>query len=273
MSEESQMDTLAYSSRMLTWAPLGKLLFVSTVLVANLVTSSVFVPLIVLIIGLALMAYSTNFKIPFLIFLALAEAVLILIIGCGMVSISGTSGKVMWDTHILWLHVHMTVESFNKAWLILFRGVAGIAMVMAFATSTPIPYLSQALKQIRMPKEVSELVIMIYRYGFLLLERMETMYKAAACRMGFNGFIRSIKSTASIAVGIFISSSALADKAQIALSCRNYRGYFPVYNQPATAGIKWILVSVAVAAALLAFGFHTDDWVNIAALMFGEEYA
>ena len=236
----------------------------------NLITSSMFVPLVTLLLGLGLMAYSTNFKIPLLISLALAEAMLILVIGCGMVSISGTSGALMWDTHVLWVHIHMTVDSFNKAWLILFRGVAGMAMVMAFATSTPIPYLSQALKQVHMPKEVSELVILIYRYGFLLLERMEVMYKAAACRMGFNGFMRSIKSTASIAVGIFISSSALADKAQIALNCRNYRGYFPVYNQPAKTGIKWVLLSAAVAVVILLFGLYTADMVDMAAIFFGE---
>ena len=269
-SEESQMDTLAYSSRMLSWAPLGKLLFVIAVLIVNLITDSMLVPLVTLIIGLGLMAYSTNFRIPKLIAFALLEAMLILVIGCGMVSISGTSGAVMWDTHFLWMHIYMTVDSFNKAWLILFRGVAGMAVMMAFATSTPIPYLSQALKQIHLPTEVSELVVLIYRYGFLLLERMEVMYKAASCRRGFNGFMTSIKSTASIAVGMFISSSAMADKAQVALNCRNYRGYFPVYNTPSPMGAKWVLVSAAVFVAILLFGMYTAGWVDMAAVFFGE---
>ena len=270
MSEQSQMDTLAYSSRMLDWAPLGKLLFVIVVLVANIATSSVIVPIVTLLIGLGLMAYSTNFRIPLLVGIALLEAMVILVFGCGMVSISGTSGAVMWDTHVLWIHIHMTVDSFNKAWLILFRGVAGMAVMMAFATSTPIPYLSQALKQIHMPKEVSELVVLIYRYGFLLLERMEVMYKAASCRMGIHGLITGLKSTASIAVGMFISSSAMADKAQVALNCRNYDGYFPVYNTPSPTGAKWIAVSAITFILILAFGMYTSDWVDMAGLFFGE---
>ena len=269
-SEESQMDTLAYSSRMLSWAPLGKLLFVIVVLVVNIMTGSMLVPFVTLAIGLILMAYSTNFKIPFMIALALGEAFIILVFGCGMVSISGDSGAVLWDTHVLWVHIHMTVDSFNKAWLILFRGVAGIAVMMAFATSTPIPHLSQALRQLHVPKEVSELIVLIYRYGFLLLERMETMWNAAHCRMGFNGFMNKIRTTASIAVGIFISSSNMSDKAQIALECRNYQGYFPVYNAPAKTGVKWVAIAVLAFVLIFLFGHYTEGIIDMSEIFFGE---
>lgn len=255
---------------MLSWAPLGKLLFVIVVLIANIVTSSMIVPFVTLAMGLVLMAYSTNFKIPFMIALALAEAFLILVVGCGMVSISGDSGVVLWDTHILWIHVHMTVDSFNKAWLVLFRGVAGIAVMMAFATSTPIPHLSQALKQIHMPREVSELVVLIYRYGFLLLERMESMWDAAHCRMGFNGFMNTMRTTASIAVGIFTSSSNMSDKAQIALDCRNYQGFFPVYNMPPKVGVKWILIAVLTFVLIFLLGTYTEGWIDMSEIFFGE---
>ena len=55
MSEQLQMDTLAYSSRMLGWAPLGKLLFIIAALIANIITSSMIVPIFTLALGLCLM--------------------------------------------------------------------------------------------------------------------------------------------------------------------------------------------------------------------------
>lgn len=268
MSEESQMDTLAYSSRMLHWAPLGKLFFAVVLLVVNILTPSILVSIIIFVIGLIMMAYSTNFKVPFIIALFIGEAVLIAFIGAGVISILGEdSVPAIWDTDFLWLHFHMTVDSFNEAWLILFRCVAGIGVMLAFATSTPIPHLSQALRQLRLPAEVSELVVLIYRYGFLLLERMETMWSAASSRMGFNGFRRSINSAASIAVGMFISSFGMADKAQVALDCRNYRGYFPVYNMPPKMGVKWVVFSLVVAIALYYFGTQTGDVINMATIL------
>ncbi len=264
------MDTLAYSSRMVGWAPLGKLLFVIAALVANIMTQSIAISVATLVLGLALIWYSTNMRIPLIVALALAEAFVILVFGCGMVSITGDAGtEAIWDTDILWVHVHMTVDSFNKAWLILIRGVAGMALMMAFATSTPIPHLSNALRQIRIPPEIAELVVLIYRYGFLLLERMEVMWNAASCRLGFNGFRRTMSTTAAIAVGMFVQSTNMADKGQIALDCRNYRGYFPLYNAPPKTGIRWVAASAAVFAAILVFGYLTADWIDMHSILLG----
>ena len=269
-SEHIRMDALAYSSRMLNWAPLGKLILVIAVLVVNVMTDSVITAFAVLALGLALMAYSTNLRIPFMLGVAIAEALLILIVACGIISINGDhSQPCIWSAHFLWLDFYMTADSFNQAWLVLLRSVAGITMMMAFATSTPIPHLAQALRQIRIPDEICEIVVLIYRYAFLLLERMDTMWSAAGSRLGFSGIRRSISTVASIAVGIFTSSMNLADKAQVSLECRGYRGYFPIYNRPQRAGIGWISVAIVAFALLYILGIHTEGVVDFAGLAFG----
>ena len=269
-SEHIQMDALAYSSRMLNWAPLGKLLLVVVVLVVNVMTDSAITALAVLALGLVLMAYSTNMRIPFMLGVAIGEAVLILIVACGIISINGdTSQPYIWRANFLWLDLYMTADSFNQAWLVMVRAVAGITMMMAFATSTPIPHLAQALRQIRVPDEICEIVVLIYRYAFLLLERMDTMWSAANSRLGFTGFKRSMRTLASIAVGIFTSSMNLADKAQVSLECRGYRGYFPIWNRPRRAGLGWVAVAVAAFALLYWLGVHTEGVVDFAWIAFG----
>ncbi len=269
-SEHTQMDALAYSSRMLNWAPLGKLLLVILILVANVMTGSVITALAVLAIGLAMMAYSTNMKVPFMLGVAIGEAVLILIVACGIISINGdTSQPCIWSADFLWLNLYMTADSFNQAWLVMIRAVAGITVMIAFATSTPIPHLAQALRQIRVPDEICEIVVLIYRYAFLLLERMDTMWSAANSRLGFSGFKRSMKTIASIAVGIFTSSMNLADKAQVSLECRGYRGYFPIWNRPQKAGVAWIAVAVVVFVLLFVLGKHTEGVIDFSHIVFG----
>ena len=269
-SEHIQMDALAYSSRMLNWAPLGKLLLIIVVLIANVMTDSVVTALAVLAIGLALMAYSTNMRIPFMLGVAIGEAILILIVACGIISINGdTSQPCIWRADFLWLDLYMTADSFNQAWLVMIRAVAGITVMMAFATSTPIPHLAQALRQIRIPDEICEIVVLIYRYAFLLLERMDTMWSAANSRLGFSGFKRSMKTIASIAVGIFTSSMNMADKAQVSLECRGYRGYFPIWNRPQRAGVGWVAAAVVVFALLYVLGMYTEGVIDFAGLAFG----
>ena len=269
-SEHIRMDALAYSSRMLNWAPLGKLILVIAVLVVNVMTDSVITAFAVLALGLALMAYSTNMRIPFMLGVAIAEALLILIVACGIISINGDhSQPCIWSEHFLWLDFYMTADSFNQAWLVLIRSVAGITMMMAFATSTPIPHLAQALRQICIPDEICEIVVLIYRYAFLLLERMDTMWSAAGSRLGFSGIRRSISTVASIAVGIFTSSMNLADKAQVSLECRGYRGYFPIWNRPKKAGFGWVALAIVVFVLLYVVGRYTEGVVDFAQIVFG----
>jgi cobalt/nickel transport system permease protein len=271
VSEQVQMDTLAYSSRMVGWSPLGKMFLILSLIVVGLLTNSIVVPICTLIIGLTLMAYSTNFKIPSLIALAIGEAILIMIIGCGMISIMGkTSDPALWDTNILWFHIHMTEASFNQAWLVFLRAIAGVTLMLAFATSTPIPHLAQALGQIKIPKEITEIMVLIYRYSFLLLERMQTMRSAADCRLGFAGFVRSFKTTAGIAIGVFSSSMEIGDKAQCALDCRNYSGTFPVFRVPRKISVKWVIFSITLAVVLLVFGMYSVGWIDMSDVFFGK---
>ena len=268
VSEHIQMDALAYSSRMLNWPPLGKLLLVISLLIVNVMTDSVIVAVAVMVLGLALMAYSTNMRIPFMLGVAIGEALLILIVACGIISVNGdTSQPCVWNADFLWMDFYMTVDSFNQAWLVLIRALAGITVMMAFATSTPIPHLAQALRQIRIPDEICEIVVLIYRYAFLLLERLDTMWSAAGSRLGFSGLKRSMRTTASIAVGIFTSSMNLADKAQVSLECRGYRGYFPIYNRPPKAGVAWVGLAVLAFALLYVLGTYTEGLVDFAGLL------
>lgn len=272
MSEEQRMDILVYGSKMVSWSPLGKLLFVLSLLIVNICTDSLFVPIVTLAIGIAMLFYSTACKIPKLILLAFSGAILIIVVGVIMVLITGNDGNyVIWDSHLLWLHICVTDTSFNKAWLVFLRSIAGIALMIFFATSTPIPHLSQGLSQIHIPNEITELVTLIYRYAFLFLERMEVMWNAAQCRMGFNGFMNTMRTTATIAVGMFITSFYMVNKTQIALKCRNYHGVFPVYNTPAKMSIKWIFTSIAIFIATLVLGYYTSNAINMAEIFFGEK--
>ena len=98
MSEQAQMDAIAYSSRMLDWSPLGKLFFVLCMLIVGLLTDSILVTLITFTIGIILMGYSTRFRVPLILSLAIGEAILIMILGSGMISIMGdTNQPALWD--------------------------------------------------------------------------------------------------------------------------------------------------------------------------------
>jgi len=260
-SDQVEIDGIAYSSRMVGWSPLGKLFFTVALLLVGLTADSIVVPIITFCIGLCLMAYSTNFKLPLIILLAIGEAVLIMIIGCGMISILGNhSEAAIFQDKILWFDVYMTKASFDQAWLVFFRAIAGVTLMLSFASSTPIPHFAQACRKLHMPVEIIEIIVLLYRYTFLLLERMLTMIKAAKCRLGCNGVGRTIRSYAGAMVGTFIFSIELAEKSEVSLASRNYQGCFSVYRMPKSISAAWILVTIAAVVMLYFFGRDVVNW-------------
>ncbi len=243
------IDEIAYASPAKNWPPLGKFFLALALLIVSLLSSSILIPLVVLIIGFFLLFYSTRLRFPRAIAIALLDAMLIVAIGAVIIAFV-TSGETLWSWMLGPIHLEVSKEGMRSALLVFTKAMAGILVMLFFATSTPIPHFAHALRQIRMPAEISELFILVYRYSFLLLEQLEVMYLAATCRLGFKGWKNKLRTTSKLAVGLFIRSLDTAERSQIALNCRSFRGDFPTYRPPARMGALWILIPLLVFASL-----------------------
>jgi len=240
------VDEIAYASPAKNWPPLGKLLLALSLLLVSLISSSLPIPLLVLTVGTVLLYYSTRFRFPRAIVLALIDAALVLALGAVIVALL-TAGTPLLSWNVAGVQITITREGWEAAIFIFLRAMAGVTVMLFFATSTPIPHFAHALRQLRMPVEIAELFILIYRYSFLLLEQLESMHVAASCRLGFRGARNKVRTTSRLAVGLFLRSLDMAERSQAALNCRSYQGYFPSYRPPAKLTAAW------VAAPLLAF--------------------
>ncbi len=112
------------------------------------------------------------------------------------------------------------------------RAVAGVT-VMPFLS--PLPHdshLANALRQAN-PGQIVELTILIYRYSFLLYRAaLDTMYVAAQSRLGFRG-TKNSPDDREVARWRIHSSMDMAERSQVALNCRSFRGEFHCYRSPA----------------------------------------
>ena len=232
------------------WPPLGKLFLALSMLLASIFASSVVVPAVVLVVGAGLLAYSTRFRFP----QSRADrhcldGLAVLIIGALVIALI-TPGTTIYSFDPFGLRLILSDNGMNLGLLVLMRALAGMSVMLFFATSTPIPHLSEAMEQLRLPKEISELVVLIYRYSFLLLELLGTMYLAAQCRLGFKGFRNKFRTSGKLAVGLFTRSMEVADRSQVALECRGFRGQFHSFRPPARVTWLWIVVPALVFAGL-----------------------
>jgi energy-coupling factor transporter transmembrane protein EcfT len=120
-----------------------------------------------------------------------------------------------------------------------------------------------------MPVEIIEIIVLVYRYSFLMLEQLQVLWNAASARLGFSSYRRSFRTVASIAVNVFVSSLDMADRSSNALLCRNFNGTFPVFRPPKDITVAWILLAAGAAAGLYLFGLYSEGWIDPASFVFG----
>ncbi|MFH1095153.1 MAG: cobalt ECF transporter T component CbiQ [Candidatus Micrarchaeota archaeon] len=258
----SSIDEMAYRSPLRAWSPVGKLLLCVALLAGSILAPSPFVPLLVLVIGLALLAHSSSLRLPDIVKFACLETVVMLFISVAIIALL-MPGTPFLSFSIAGLPVVITREAFNLAILLFIRAAAGFSVLLFFASSTPIPHLFHALRQAGLPAHVAELTVLIYRYSFMLIEQLGQMFTAADCRMGFLGIRRSLRTCGLILANLFGRSMDFAERAEAALYCRNFKGEFPLLRLPPRLSMRWILASASVFVALFLIGRASVGWLTV----------
>jgi cobalt ECF transporter T component CbiQ len=182
-------------------------------------------PIFTGIIGLSLFLYGSSLRPPGLMIKLFIYAQVFIIIGSLLFTVVMPGGMLL-EIKMLGSTITVTDAGVSFALLLYARATAAILLMFAFAVSTPVPHLSAALRKLRLPDVFVEMMVLIYRYTFLLMESAERMHLAAECRFGYAGRMRSIKTTSKLTVGVFMRSLDTAEKGQVTLQCRNYRGEF-----------------------------------------------
>jgi len=222
--ERLDIDYLAYSSRMRSWNPaLKALLSLSTILLCLLLdnphvsAAALFFMafLAVAVGGIALREYIGTLTTPIVFILLSALAVAVeysakpageyrLFLGFGYLY---TSGPMLARSALLTLKVMACVSALNM--LIL---------------ATPFSELIAVLKKARVPRLIIDLMHMIYRFIFILLEVSHRMRASAEARLGYRDTKTSWYTFGHIAGNLLVLSLRRAGAYYDAMEARCYDG-------------------------------------------------
>jgi cobalt/nickel transport system permease protein len=118
----------------------------------------------------------------------------------------------------------MTADGLDSA-LLLFTRALGCASAMNFlALTTPLVDLLDLGRRLRLAPLLLDLMTLIYRFIFTLLESLERMRTAQDARLGYSGFWRGMSSAGSLAARLFVDAYQRSARVQIALEGRGYAG-------------------------------------------------
>ncbi len=225
-------------------AGLGAILLclVSTSYIPPLFIAAVLTGSILLLARVDARTYTELFILP-LWFAVMSVAGIILITG---------GNEVFWQWNPLpYFALSITRESINQGVFILCRVIGGMSALCFISLTTPMTDIFIALRRCRVPGEVIDLMMIIYRTIFILMDQVIQIYHAQMMRLGYSGYRESIQSFARLCGAAFIASWDAGDDLIRAMDARCYDGKFAVMgeNRP-VEGIPVLAVVFFLATAV-----------------------
>lgn len=149
-----------------------------------------------------------------------------------------------------------TKEAVMEAVLVTGKVLTGTTCLYMISLTTPMYELVGVLRRWHMPKVMIELMVLMYRFLFLLLELYEHMKQSAQARLGDIGLRQGYRSFFAICTNLLILAFRRASDSFDAMEARGYDGElrFLERKKPVTKRQKWLLAGygMLVGMGLLA---------------------
>lgn len=170
-----------------------------------------------------------------------------------IVLVSGGGGAIWSWQPFSWLSLSITPESIDYGIYVLCRTLGGMASLLFIALTTPMTDLFVVMRQCRVPPVLIELVMVVYRTIFTLLDQLVRCYDAQVMRLGYSTRRESIRSFATLCGAVFIASWNTGEDQIRAREMRCYDGRLvvlgetrPVETRPALAAAGFLLAALAL---------------------------
>ncbi|HVP25913.1 MAG TPA: cobalt ECF transporter T component CbiQ [Methanomicrobiales archaeon] len=152
-----------------------------------------------------------------------------------------------------WLSFSITRASLNEGIFVFCRVIGGMSALIFIALTTPMTDLFGVMHRCRIPEEVLDLAMMIYRTIFLIMDQLVQTYQAQRMRLGYSSFSESIRSLSTLCGSVFISGWIAGEDLVRAMDARCYSGQFamlgkvrPIELRPLLTMASFLFVSSAI---------------------------
>ncbi len=153
------------------------------------------------------------------LFMAFSIIVLLFMLG---------GGEVIWRfSPVSWINLTITDGAVRQSVLILCRVFGCTISLFFIALTTPMTDLFNGMKRCRVPVELIDLMMIMYRYIFIIYEQAREIWRAQVMRLGYSRVGEGIRSFSMLCGMLFISSWNAGEDLIRAMDCRCYDGIFP----------------------------------------------
>ena len=128
------------------------------------------------------------------------------------------------DIPVFNFFISITISSQEKGVKLLLVSLSSISVLINFAATTPLGDIIYALKKLKLPWVLIELMYLLYRYIFSLFYVFNSLQISAKTRHGFSKIKTSYRTSMMLATRLFNKSFYMARNSYNAMESRMYNG-------------------------------------------------
>jgi cobalt/nickel transport system permease protein len=202
--------------------------------------------------GLAVLAA----RIPLRVFVGvlLAEGTFLALTTIGValsITVKDPTGIAQWAWQVGPLWLSSSPERVQLAATLIARALGCTSAMNFLALTTPLVDLIDLARRLRVPPVLVDMMTVIYRFIFVLLESLERMHTSQESRMGYANFLRGVSSAALLATRLFVETYQRSQRLQTSLESRGYVDDLRVLPT-AYRGDWWLVITgVGIVASLV----------------------
>jgi cobalt/nickel transport system permease protein len=250
------IDAYAYANRLRWIHPGEKLLFAGATLLVCLYFRSAAVSLAALLLlsvglsrvaGIPLAVFWRFLRVP-------AGFIALGVLGITVVAVSpGAPGTLVALPVGPWA-VGVTAGSLAQGVGVLAASAGCVASTLFLALTTPIVDITDQLRRWHVPVLFVDLMLLVYRFIFVLLETAHAMHVAQEARLGYSTPRRALRSVGMLASNLYLRANARAKALYTALTARGYTGDLRVLMERPAWSARHVATILALDAGLLVVG-------------------
>lgn len=218
-----KIDQYAYANGLRHVHPGEKSAFALITMIICLVASSMLVPLVVIILMTSAVILRAGVPARFYVKL-LSVPLSFLLVGVltMAVSISKESDPAVYGFAIQGFTVGVTAPHLYLAGLLLVKSLGAVSCLYFLSLTTPVVEIISVLRRLRIPGLFIELMSLIYRFIFVVMETADKMYTSQSSRCGYATLKTGYFSLGQLISNLFIRSYYRSQVLYTALLSRGY---------------------------------------------------
>lgn len=247
--EGFSIDFYAYTSKIRHWNPTFKVVLSVITLILCIAFDNPYVSVVIIIA----MAYVTIVKgeLPIHGYLPiLAIQMGFILLGTFTIAIDFSKQPMgQYNMYLGFCYMFTSQEKIKETIFLILKVFAAISSLQMMTLSTPSSEIIYVLRKAHVPKLIVELMNIIYRYIFILMDVYTKMKNSAQSRQGYCDFKTSCYTFGSIASNMLVVSLKKANSYYDAMESRCYDGELIFFEEDK----KVETIHIVAAAAFIIF--------------------